>query len=233
MNSGKAENFERHRKEIRKKAFLNASIVLLFATGLGFYVGGYTADFLRLLFSSGTAVFLSTIFVGAIVAIWSLPLLHYREEDIFLSQKGKEFYREREMGKLPLVQILEEKGWDVIESDEEKVTLKTYQTALHKLLNREIHLTLETVKEEDEEDIAVMKKDDKEMAKIKTEYKEKDEGLEIHETTVSRSRVSPLYLEIVMFLAPELEDLSEEAAEEDIEALNEDVDVGLKPYEFN
>lgn len=232
MDSGKAEKFERHRKELRKKAFLNAAIVLLLATGLGFYIGGYAADFLFLLFSGGTAVFFSTVFVGVIIVIWSIPLLHYREEDIFLSEKDRDYYRGRKMEDMPMIQVLEERGWERKGSEEEKLTLKTYPTFVHRLLNLHRTLTLEKVSEEDQEEIMVMKRDDKEISKIKTEYRDTDEGLEIHETTVSRSRVSPLYLEVVMFMTPEFEDLTEETAEEEIESLDEKIDFGIKPYRF-
>jgi hypothetical protein len=185
-----------------------------------------------LLLSSGTAVFFSTVFVAAIVAIWSIPFLQYREEDIFLSEEERDYYRGRDMEKTTLIQILEERGWEKVSSDEEEVKLKTYPTLLHKLLDSQIRLTLEKISEEDDEEITVMKKNDEKIAKIKTEYRETDEGLEIHETTVSRSRVSPLYMEVVMFLTPEFEELTEEAAKEELESQGEEIDFGLKPYEF-
>jgi hypothetical protein len=94
------------------------------------------------------------------------------------------------------------------------------------------HLTLEQVEEDENQEITVMRKDDTEVARIKTEYEDTEEGLKIKETTVSRSRVSPIYLEVTMFLTPEFEELTEEATEEDIEVIDEEIDFRLKQYEF-
>jgi hypothetical protein len=232
VDKGKAEKFERHRKELRKKAFLNATIIILAATGLAFYIGGYAAEFLFLLTSSGMAVFFSTVFVGVLIAIWSVPFLHYKETDTFRSGKGREFYLGRDLEDLPLVKILEDRGWEKIKSDGKEITLKTYPTLFHRLIKSYRHLTLEQVEEDENQEITVMRKDDTEVARIKTEYEDTEEGLKIKETTVSRSRVSPIYLEVTMFLTPEFEELTEEATEEDIEVIDEEIDFRLKQYEF-
>lgn len=232
MDSRKAEKFERHRKEVRKKAFLNISIVILAATGLAFYIGGYAADFLFILFSAGTAVIFSMFFIGILIVMWSAPLLHYREKLKLRSDKERGYYRDRDPEETPLVKILEGRGWKKVESGSEKVVLETYPTIFHRVLNRKTSLILEEVESEEDYDITVLKTRKKEISRIKTEFEEADEGLEVTETTVSRSRVSPIYIEVTLYLMPELQELTEEAAEEKIEVLNDKVDYGIKQYEL-
>lgn len=232
MDSKKAEKFERHRKELRKKAFLNISIVILVATGLAFYVGGYTADFLFMLFSTNFVVLFCTFFVAALVLIWSLPLLHYREEVQIESDKGKKYFMDRKPEKSTIIQILKERGWREAKSDEQKVKLETYPTLFHRLINKETSLVLEEEEEKEENlEKSVLKSEGKEVSRIKTEYQEREEGLLIKETTVSRTRVSPIYVEVTLYLMPELEKMMEDA-EEDVEITDERMDYGLKQYEF-
>lgn len=232
MDSRKAEKFERHRKEVRKKAFLNISIVILAATGLAFYIGGYAADLLFVLFSAGPAVIFSMFFVGILIVIWSVPLLHYREKVELSSDRDKQYYRERDPEKIPLVKILEERGWEEVESESEKVVLETYPTLLHRVLKKKTSLILEEVESGEDHDVTVLKTGKREISRIKTEYEETDEGLEVTETTVSRSRVSPIYIEVTLYLMPELQELTEEAAEEKVEIISEEVDYGIKQYEL-
>lgn len=232
MHSKKAERFERHRKEIRKKAFLNVSIVILAATGLGFYIGGYMLDFLSLVFSTSIAVPFSMFFVGSLILIWSLPLFHYRERIELRSDKDREYYRERDEDDIPLVKMLEKKGWKDIESTHEKVVLETYPTYFHRVLGKKVSLTLEEEESAEDYDVTVLKTDKKEISRIKTVYEEDDEGLKIQETTVSRSRVSPVYIEVTMYLMPELNELTEEVAEEGLEVMEDGIDYGFGKYEL-
>jgi len=232
MDSRKSEKFERHRKELRKKAFLNITIVILVATGLAFYIGGYTAEFLYMFLSTNIVVWFSTVFVAALIFIWSLPILHYREKATITSGKNKEHFLDRKPERSPIVQILEERGWKEVESDKDEVKLETYPTLLHRALNWKASLQLEEEERGEDHEITVLKTGGSEVSRIKTEYEETDEGLEITETTVSRSRVSPVYVEVTLYLMPEIQELTEDAAEDEIEIIDEQVDYGLKQYEF-
>jgi len=232
MHSKKAERFERHRKEIRKKAFLNLSIVILAATGLGFYIGGYMLDFLSLVFSTSIAVPFSMVFVGSLILIWSVPLFHYRERVELRSDKDREYYRERDEDDIPLVKMLEKKGWEDVESTHEKVVLETYPTYFHRVLGKKVSLTLEEEESTENHDITVLKTDEREVSRIKTEYNEDDEGLNIVETTVSRSRVSPVYIEVTMYLMPKLNELTEDVTEEGLEVVEDEIDYRLGQYEL-
>ena len=232
MDSKKAEKFERHRKELRKKAFLNITILILVATGIAFYIGGYAADFLFLLFSTNVVVWFSTVFVAALILIWTLPLLHYREQVTMNSDKSKQHFKDMEPEESPVVQILEERGWKEVKSDEDRVELETYPTLFHRLVNRKASLELVEEEEEKNYEKTTLKTGGKEISKIKTEYNEKEEGLEITETTVSRSRVSPVYVEVTLYLMPEVQELTEEAAEGEIEIVKENIDYGINQYDF-
>ncbi|AOV94622.1 hypothetical protein AQV86_01700 [Nanohaloarchaea archaeon SG9] len=232
MDPRKAQKFERHRKELRKKAFLNITIVILVATGLAFYIGGFTADFLYIFLSTNIAVWFSTVFVAALIFIWSLPLLHYREEAKMKSEKAKEHFLDMEPEKSPIVQVMEERGWEKIESDENEVRLETYPTLFHRILKKKASLHLEEEERGQDHEVTVLKTGGKEVSRIKTEYEETDEGLEITETTVSRTRVSPIYVEVTLYLMPEIEELTEEAANEEIEIIDEDIDYSINHYEF-
>jgi hypothetical protein len=232
MDSKKAEKFERHRKELRKKAFLNITIVILVATGLAFYIGGYTADFLFLFLSTNIVVWFSTVFVAALILIWSLPILHYREKVTMNSEKSKQHFKDREPEKSPIVQILEERGWKEVKSGEESVKLETYPTLFHRLINKKASLELLEEEEGEDYEITVLKTGGKEVSRIKTEYEEKEKGLEITETTVSRSRVSPVYVEVTLYLMPEVQELTEEAAEDEVEIVKEEIDYGINTYDL-
>jgi len=232
MHSKKAERFERHRKEIRKKAFLNVSIVLLAVTGLGFYVGGYMLEFFSLVFSTGIAVPFSMVFVGSLILIWSIPLFHYKERVELRSDEDKEYYTERDEKDIPLVKMLEKKGWEDIESTHEKVVLETYPTYFHRVLGKKTSLTLEEEESTEDYDITVLKSGEKEVSRIKTEYEQDDQGLKVVETTVSRSRVSPVYIEVTMYLMPELHELTEDVEQGDIEIVEDDIDYSFGQYDL-
>ncbi|MFB6114867.1 MAG: hypothetical protein ABEK04_01135 [Candidatus Nanohalobium sp.] len=230
MDSGKAEKFEKHRKEMQRKAFLNITIILLLVTGLGLYIAGYAADFLFMVFSTNIAVLFSAMFVGVIVVIWSIPMLHYREEMKMISDKDKSYYQERDLADSPVIQVLEQQGWEEVKSDDKEVVLETHPSFFHKIIKRKVTLILEKKESTEEKEISVLRTRRKGISKIKTEYEEKDGETEITETTVSLSRVSPVYLEITMYLMPEIEGMVEDIGEEGLEVLEENVEFGLSRY---
>lgn len=232
MDSKKAERFEKHRKELRKKAFLNIAIVLLVATGIGFYAGGYAADFLMILAAVDTAVIFSMAFVFSLVILWVLPILNYRERVEMKSSASKDHYMNKSLEESPLIQMLEESGWEEEEASEEKVVLTTHATMFHKILGKESKMMLEREEASEGHEIHLLKRLGEDIARIKTEYSETEEGLEITETTVSLSRVSPVYIEVTMFLMPEIQEMAEDTAEEDLETVDEEVDYRFKPYEL-
>lgn len=231
MDSKKAERFEKHRKELRKKAFLNVAIVLLVATGIGFYAGGYAAQFLMIMAVVDQAVIFSMVFVASLVVLWVLPLLHYREKIEMKSSADKKHFTDRSIEESPMIQQLEESGWTEEESTEEKIVLSTYPTMVHRLIGKKSKMILEEEKASENEEIHLLKKPGKDIARTKTEYKETEKGLEITETTVSLSRVSPIYIEVSMFFMPEIQEMTEETVE-DIEILDEEIDYGFQKYEL-
>lgn len=230
MDSGKAEKFQKHRKEIQKKAFLNVTIILLLVTGLGLYVSGYAADFLLLVLSTNIATLFSALFVGVIVVMWSLPLLHYREKIRMSSDKEIGYYRDRDLDESPIVEVLEQQGWEEVESNDEKVVLETYPSIFHRLIKRKVNLILESEGKGENVEISKFKTRREDISRIKTEFEEKEDCTEITETTVSLSRVSPVYLEVTMYLMPEIQSMVEDMGEEGLEVEEEDVDFGSTAY---
>lgn len=232
MDSKKAERFEKHRKELRKKAFLNIGIILLVATGIGFYAGGYVAEFLMMLALVDRVVVFSMMFVAWLVVLWALPLLHYREKVSMETSAEKEQFTEKNIEESPMIKSLEKSGWKKEQADQDKVVLSTYPTKFHEILGRESKMTLEIEKASENEEIHVLKRSDKEIAKTKTQYDEIDEGLEITETTVSLARVSPVYIEVSMFLMPEIEQMTQDTYEQDIEITDEQIDYRFSQYQL-
>lgn len=232
MDTKKAEKLERHRKEIRKKSFLNITILFLVATGIAFYAGGYMARFLSLILSMNMVVWFSGIFVSFLIFIWVLPIFHYRETVNMRSDKDREYYRDRGPEKTPIIQVLEDRNWKEVDSSEDKVELKTYPTKIHEIFGRKTTVSLEKVEEKDDYETTVLKTGEKEISRTKTEYSEEEEGLEMKEITVSRSRVTPVYIEVTLYLMPELEEMMEDM-EEKVEIIDEKIDYRLKQYEFD
>lgn len=230
MDSGKAEMFQKHRKEMQRKAFLNVTILLLLVTGLGLYIAGYAAELLLVVLTMNIATLVSALFVFVIVIMWSLPLLHYREKMKMSSDKEADYYRERDLEESPIIEVLEQQGWKEVEADEEKVVLETYPSIFHRLIKRKVTLILESEEEGENYDISKLRTRRKDISRIKTEYKETGDATEITETTVSLSRVSPVYLEVTMYLMPEIQSLIEDMGEEGLEVKEEDVDFGWRVY---
>lgn len=230
MDSGKAEKFQKHRKEMQRKAFLNVTIILLLVTGLGLYVAGYAADLLLLVLTTNVATVFSALFVGVIVIMWSLPLLHYRERMIMSSDRDIEYYRDRDLDESPIVEVLEQQGWEEVKVDDDKVVLETYPSFFHRLIKRKVTLILEQEESGENMEISKLRTRRKNISRIKTEFREQESGTEVTETTVSLSRVSPVYLEVTMYLMPEIQSMIEDMGEEGLEVVEEDVDFGVSAY---
>lgn len=227
MKDKQADRFEKHRKEARKKAFLNLAIVFLFTTGLGFYISGYMLDFLLLVASLEFAVLFSGMLVGSMILLWGVPMFHYREDVVAESDREPEYYMERDLGEEPLVEVLEKRGWNEKEADEDKVVLETYPTFFHRVLSSKTALSLEREQKDDLEEELSIKSEGEDIMTVRTEYEEKGGGTTIKETTVSEKRVSPVYLEVTAFLEPDLQRLMEDAAQHNLAIQKEDIDFAL------
>lgn len=233
MDSEKAKKFEKHRKEMQKLAFLNAAVITFYLAGLALFLGGYAQEFMYLLVSVQPTVFVSGLFVTMIIFMWAMPIFHYREERKAVTDKDREYYRERGLAEDPTVEVLEERGWEEVEVQDDRVVLETYVSPFHRLINRKTTVIMEKEDEDENSETYVLKTEKEEISRTKIEYHERNDRNILTETTVSLNRVSPVYLEINIFLEPQIEGLIEDVAEEDLEIENEDIDVGFRRYELN
>ncbi|MFB6175149.1 MAG: hypothetical protein ABEJ87_04165 [Candidatus Nanohalobium sp.] len=232
MDSEKAKKFERHRKEMEKMAFLNVTVILLYLAGIGLYLGGFKNQFLLLLLAAPPTVIVSGMFVLAIIFLWALPVMHYREERRAVTNKDMDYYRGRDLADEPTIEILEEQGWKEVDSENNRVVLETFVSPFHRLIGRKTTLIMEKEEEGENSETYILKTRKNEINRTKTTYHERNGETIITETTVSLDRVSPIYLEITMFLEPDIEDLIEDLSEEDLKVTDEHVDVGIRRYEL-
>jgi hypothetical protein len=230
MDSKKAERLEKHKKEIKRKAYLNLFLTLVAGLGIGLFLWGPVAGFLNLFIGQATAVATIAVFIIFGTLVYKTPLLHYREENKLKSNKKPEYYLERGLDKIPLVEIIENQGWEEVNSTEDKISLETYPSFIHRFIGRKSIVEIEILQKEDNKETAVVRKDGKEIEKIKSIIEPKDDGSIIQETGVSLKRYSPVLLELILLMYPQIEDELKEAAEEKLEFIDENVEFGLSKF---
>lgn len=159
-----------------------------------------------------------------------MPLLHYREENEVKSNKEPEYYLERGWDKVPLVELIESQGWEEVENTEDNIILETYPSFLHKAVGRKSTMEIEVVERNGNLETVILKSDGKEIEKIRSKVEPGNDGSIIHETGVSLKRYSPAYLELLLFILPQMQDTLKEIADENLELLDENVEYGLSKF---
>lgn len=232
MDATKAERLEKHKKEIRRMAYLEILLGLLFAFGLGLVLWGPVADILNL-FIGGTATFATIlVLIGVAGLVYMMPLLHFKEENEVRSDKDPEYYLNRGLDELPFVELIESQGWDEVETTEEKIKLETYPSFLHKFIGEKSTAEIEITEKEGHEETVVLSKNGKDLEKMKTRVEAEEDGSYIKETGVSLRRYSPAYLEIMLFILPQVQETLKQIADEKLELADENIKIGLTRYKL-
>jgi hypothetical protein len=225
----KAYNFEKHRKRIRKKAYLNLLLIFLVAGGIGFALSGPIAAVLAST-PLGNPFLAIGILMGAVwLLVWSIPLLHFKEE-IQISYTG-EFEDVKGVSEdFPTVQVLVEQGWEISDSGEEYIELEVYPSSLHRALGRKTTMRIELLESDESDETLMISVDGKEREKVEAEYSREDGKVLITEEGVSMHRLSLSYLEPVMFMMPEIRDMIQEA-DQDMKIEDMNMELSWKTYD--
>lgn len=233
MDQKKADRLQRHQKELRRRAWLNLVLMMAFAVGLGLLLGGPIRGSVAALFGEATSGVIVFSVLGLLWIAYSIPFLHFREEYTIRSDREPEYFLERGLDRLPLVMLLEEQGWEEVEATKDRIRLETYPTALHRLLNRRSTIELEVEEQEDSYEVSVLRSGGKNLERTISEIEPTDNGgSRIHEVGVSLSRVSPARLEVLLVILPKLQEMLEDAAEDEMEIIDEDLEYGLSAFEL-
>lgn len=233
MDSKKAERLKKHEKEIKRKAYLNLFLTLLVGIGVGTVLWGPAAEVLNFLIgeSATTTAILAFIVLGGLV--YMTPLLHYKEENEIKSDKKPDYYLKGGWDKTPLIEFVESRGWEEIEKSEQRIVLEKYPSILHEAAGKKSTMEIEILEKEGNQEIVVFKLDGKEIEKVKAIVKPEEEGSIIQETGVSLKRYSPAYLELLLFILPQVKEAMEDAANEEIELLDENIEYRISKYNLD
>jgi hypothetical protein len=232
MESRKAEKLERHKREIKHRAYLNLFLVTAFSIGLGVFLGGPTLGFLSILIGDVNSLIAVSGFFLLLAITWCSPVLHYREKMTVRSNKDRDYYMDRGMDKLPLIELLEDEGWDEVEKDEKRIKLETYPSIIHRKLGKKSTMEFEITEKEGNQETVILRKNGREREKIRSTFTQEEDGSKIKETGVSMARTSPAYLEIMMFVLPQIQETLQEVAEEKLELLDENLEIGFREFKI-
>lgn len=230
MDSKKAERLEKHKKEIKRKAFLNLFLTLTAGIGIGLLLWGPVADILSLLIGDIAMIATVLLFIGFGSIVYISPIIHFKEKYKLKSNKKTEYYLERGLEKTPMIQFMETQGWEEVEVTEDKIKLETYPSFLHKTSGRKTTMEIEVLEKDGNEETAVTRINGKKVEKIKTTVEPEEEGSLISETAISIKRFSPAYLELLLFMLPQMQDALKDAAEEELELLDENIEYGISKF---
>lgn len=221
-------NFEKHRKRLRRKTLLNFLGVFLVASGLGFLIGEPVnvllgiAGFNRPVMATGLAL------GAAWLILWSIPLLHFREEVVTRYEGDIENVKGLSTD-LPTVEVLLDQGWDMKEAGEEYLVLQTYPSRIHRFIGRAASIRMEIEETSEKGEKMIMSQNGKELEELEYDFSE-DEDVTIESTGRSLRRVSLSYLEPLMFMLPEMKDMIEDF-DEDIEIQDVNMEISLTSYD--
>ena len=230
MDSTKIEKLEKHKKEIKRKAYLNILLTFVASITIAVILKGPIARLLKFFTGETTTFALVTITFGLGLLIYITPLIHYRQELETRSDKKPAYYLERGLNKNPIVEVLESQGWDEVEVMSDKILLEAYSTFIHRLIGKKSTMEIEIVEKREDKIISVFSLNGKQIEKTRTTVKPEENGSIIHETSVSVKRYSPAHLELILFILPEMQDAVKEAAEEDLELLDENIEYGVSKF---
>lgn len=229
MVSDEGGKLEEHLKEIRRKAYRNILAVVGVTVAIMFYLGWPVP--LDLSFSILNLLVVAGVILGAFIALYYVPLLHYRTETELKSDRDPDYYLERDLGNLPIVDFLEAEGWELESSSEDSLEMSTYPTFIHRWLDLEAVIEMEVTERGENSDASVVKSNGREVEKIYMEVESTEDGCRIEETEISLKRYSPAYLELLLLLLPNVLEAMEEAADEDLKIIDEDMEYSLKRFQ--
>ena len=233
MDFKKAEKLEKHKKEIKHRAYLNLFLTLIAGVGIGIVLGGPVTGILNLLVGDNATIATVLVLLGFGGLVYMTPLFHYKEKVKAKSDRNPDYYLETGLDKTPLVQLAESQGWEEVKSTEDKITLEIYPSTLHKLVGRKSTMEVEILERDENHTIAVLRKDGKEIEKIKSTIEPESEGSIINGTGISLERTSPAYLELLLFILPQIQDTLKEAAEEKLEIVDENIEYSFSKFNLN
>ncbi|MFB6180470.1 MAG: hypothetical protein ABEJ93_01205 [Candidatus Nanohalobium sp.] len=196
MASLKAGRFERYRKEAERKTILYISTLTIIVGGLTLIATGHLIDFLLLMAYSPPVVLFSGLLCVVLIALWEMPIFHYREEsETDLEEETENKINLEEDG---VVEELEQKGWEVQEREEKKLSMTVYPSLFHRILRKKLKMTVERVGEGEGRDILLLKRNGINLARIQYLQTSESQKTVLKESTVSTARVTPIYLELLI-----------------------------------
>jgi len=232
MDSKKAEKLEKHKKEMRRRSYMDILFGMAIIAVVGTVLWGPVSQILTSVAGLNTAMAAVSLLTVLGVLVYFTPVIHYREKQAVRSNRDRDYYLDRGFENVPMINLLESEGWEEKNKTEDKIVLETYPSYLHKLFRKKSSMEIEILEKSGNQEIAVLRQDGKDIEKLKTTVESEENGSLLKTTGISLQRYSLSHIELLLIILPTVKNAYKEAAEEKLEFIDENLQYGLSQFKL-